>query len=151
MLIGRLFACAFKRPAPSMKRAERLRTRPWGRVFVFVLDRRLAHPHFSRVLKNLFALVILTALPASALGASPERSVVQIMTFSQQPVWDAPWRFDSVRRSSGSGFVIKGKRIMTNAHVVSWAKQIIVHRYQDPRPFLAKVQLHRSRLRSRAA
>src|SRR5256885_15365832 len=73
-------------------------------------------------------------------GAEPERSVIQIMTFSQQPVWEAPWRFEPVRRSSGSGFVIKGKRIMTNAHVVSWAKQILVHRYQDPRPYLARVK-----------
>jgi len=62
------------------------------------------------------------------------------MNFSQQPVWDAPWRFDPVRRSSGSGFVIKGKRIMTNAHVVSSGKEIIVHRYQDPRPYLAHVK-----------
>jgi S1-C subfamily serine protease len=99
----------------------------------------LAHPHFPTVLKNLLALVIATALVLPASGASPERSVVQIMNFSQQPVWDAPWRFDSVRRSSGSGFVIKGKRIMTNAHVVSWARQIIVRRYQDPRPYQAKV------------
>src|SRR5437879_9525946 len=62
------------------------------------------------------------------------------MTFGQQPVWDAPWRFEAVRRSSGTGFVIKGKRIMTNAHVVSWAKEILVHRYQDPRPYLARVK-----------
>jgi S1-C subfamily serine protease len=60
----------------------------------------------------------------AAFGASPERSVIQINNFSQQPIWDAPWRFDSVRRSSGTGFVIKGKKIMTNAHVVSWAKQL---------------------------
>ena len=77
---------------------------------------------------------------ASVLGAEPERSVIQIMTFSQQPDWDAPWRFEPIRRSSGSGFVIRGKRIMTNAHVVSWAKQILVHRYQDPRPYLARVK-----------
>lgn len=73
-------------------------------------------------------------------AAEPERSVIQIYTFSQQPVWDAPWRFDQVRRSGGSGFVIKGKRIMTNAHVVSWARQIIVRRYQDPRPYIANVE-----------
>jgi len=36
--------------------------------------------------------------------------------------------------------VIKGKRIMTNAHVVSWARQIIVRRYQDPRPYVAEVE-----------
>lgn len=75
----------------------------------------------------------------SAQAAEPEKSVVQILNFSQQPVWDEPWRFDSVRRSSGTGFVIKGKRIMTNAHVVSWGRQILVKRYQDPRPYNARV------------
>src|SRR5262245_38137399 len=40
----------------------------------------------------------------------------------------------------GSGFVIKGRRIMTNAHVVSWARQIIVRRYQDPKPYQARVE-----------
>ncbi len=74
------------------------------------------------------------------LAANPERSVIQIFTFIQQPSWEAPWRFDSVRRIGGSGFVIKGKRIMTNAHVVSWGKQIIVRRYQDPRPYVAEVE-----------
>jgi S1-C subfamily serine protease len=75
-----------------------------------------------------------------AHAAEPERSVIQIFTFSQQPIWDAPWRFDAVRRMGGSGFVIKGKRIMTNAHVVSWGRQIIVRRYQDPRPYVAEVE-----------
>jgi len=89
--------------------------------------------------KNFFCLIPTLVFALSAFGAEPERSVIQIQTFSQQPLWDAPWRFESVRRSSGSGFVIKGKRIMTNAHVVSWAKQILVRRYQDPRPYLARV------------
>jgi S1-C subfamily serine protease len=80
----------------------------------------------------------LTCLTIGA--ASPERSVVQILNFSQQPLWDSPWRFDQVRRGSGTGFVIKGRRIMTNAHVVSWSKQILVRRYQDPRPYLATVR-----------
>lgn len=69
-----------------------------------------------------------------------ERSVVHITTFIQMPVWDAPWRFDQVRKATGSGFVIAGRRIMTNAHVVSWAKEILVKRYQDSRPVAAKVR-----------
>ena len=73
-------------------------------------------------------------------AAPPELSVIQILNFSQQPAWDAPWRFEPVQRSMGSGFVIKGKRIMTNAHVVSWARQILVRRYQDPRPYVAQVE-----------
>jgi S1-C subfamily serine protease len=73
-------------------------------------------------------------------AAEPERSVIQISTFSQPPVHDAPWRFEPLRREGGSGFVIKGRRIMTNAHVVRWARQMIVRKYQDPRPYQADVE-----------
>ena len=87
-------------------------------------------------------VLILLAVASLSIGhaADPERSVIQIFTFAQQPMWDAPWRSDSVRRMGGSGFVIKGKRIMTNAHVVSWGKQIIVRKYQDARPYVAEVE-----------
>src|SRR5437867_1548158 len=105
-----------------------------------MLDHFPTAPHFRRVLKKFFGLFLLMVAAGSVPGAEPERSVIQILTSSQQPVWDAPWRFESVRRSGGSGFVIRPKRIMTNAHVVSWAKQILVHRYQDPRPYLARVK-----------
>ncbi|MBI2949805.1 MAG: trypsin-like peptidase domain-containing protein [Verrucomicrobia bacterium] len=92
-------------------------------------------------LKSIALLVgLLAARGSFAASEEPEKSVIHINTFSQQPVWDAPWRFTGVQRSSGSGFVIKGKRIMTNAHVVSWDRQILVRRYQDPRPYLARVK-----------
>jgi len=92
------------------------------------------------VLRRISLLLWATAWLGVCSAADPERSVIQIITFAQQPVWDAPWRFEAVQRMGGSGFVIKGKRIMTNAHVVSWARQIIVRRYQDPRPYLAEVE-----------
>jgi S1-C subfamily serine protease len=92
------------------------------------------------VLKFLPSLFLLLVFAAGGLAAPVERSVVQILTFSQQPVWDAPWRFDSVRRGTGTGFVIQGRRIMTNAHVVSWARQILLRRYQDPRLYVAQVR-----------
>ena len=103
-----------------------------------LLDHWPRATHVRRVCKLILGLWLLVLLP-SAFSAEPERSVIQIVTFSQQPIWDAPWRFDSVRRASGSGFVIRGKRIMTNAHVVSWTRQVLVHRYQDPRPYAARV------------
>jgi len=101
-------------------------------------------PIFATVFKRIIAAGLLAYLACGlegggAYAGNPEKSVVQISTFSQQPVWDAPWRSESVRRSSGTGFVIAGKRIMSNAHVVSWAKQLIVRRYQDPKPYVAKV------------
>src|SRR6266436_3183602 len=79
-------------------------------------------------------------LAAFSRAADAERSVIQITTYMQQPVWNAPWRFESVQRAGGTGFVIKGNRIMTNAHVVSWALQIIVQRYPDPRPYVPEVE-----------
>ncbi len=85
---------------------------------------------------------LLLLLAPSGWSAAPERSVIQIFNFSQQPVWDAPWRWQPVRREGGSGFVIRtpmGLRIMSNAHVVSWSRQVLVRRYQDPRPYPAEV------------
>ena len=73
-------------------------------------------------------------------AAEPERAAIQILTYRQEPDWSAPWRFDAVQRAGGSGFVIKGKRIMTNAHVVSWCRQVIVRKYQDAKPYLATVE-----------
>jgi len=92
------------------------------------------------VLNKRLTIALLSIWAACSHAADPERSVIQITTYMQQPVWDAPWRFESVQRAGGTGFVIKGKRIMTNAHVISWARQIIVHRYQDPRPYVAEVE-----------
>jgi S1-C subfamily serine protease len=84
-------------------------------------------------------LVVSLALAVSGLAAEPEKSVIHIATFRQEPLWDSPWRWDLVRSASGTGFVVRGKKIMTNAHVISWARQIVVHRYQDPRPYVARV------------
>ena len=42
--------------------------------------------------------------------------------------------------ASGTGFLIDGDRIMTNAHVVAWTKRLLVRRYHDPTPYFAKVE-----------
>lgn len=88
-------------------------------------------------MKKLLSLLLLATTLVQAVP--PEESVIQIVVFSQQPDWDEPWNNRPVSRSSGTGFAIEGNRIMTNAHVVKWAKQILVRRYQDPQPFQARV------------
>ena len=95
--------------------------------------------HVPRVFKRSLALGVTFLLAVTAAAAELERSVVQIITFSQEPQWDMPWRQTGVRRGSGSGFVIQGRRLLTNAHVISWARQILVRRHQDPQPYLARV------------
>ena len=84
----------------------------------------------------LWLILLVPGVQAAVL----ENSVVQIFCFSQSPEWNAPWRLGRVNRGSGTGFVISGKRIMSNAHVVSWARQILVKRYQDPQPYRAQVK-----------
>ncbi|MEI7733022.1 MAG: trypsin-like peptidase domain-containing protein [Verrucomicrobiota bacterium] len=94
--------------------------------------------HIQRLCGLGLGLVLVASLGAAE--TEPEKSVVQIFTSSQQPMWDAPWRSQPVQRAGGTGFVIAGKRIMSNAHVVSWARQILVRRYQDPKPYEARVE-----------
>jgi len=96
--------------------------------------------HFARVLLRIVIVGFTFCLANFCFAIDPERSAIQILTYRQEPDWSAPWRFDAVQRAGGSGFVIRGKRIMTNAHVVSWCRQIIVRKYQDAKPYLAQVE-----------
>ncbi|HEV3272423.1 MAG TPA: trypsin-like peptidase domain-containing protein [Candidatus Methylacidiphilales bacterium] len=73
-------------------------------------------------------------------GSEPEKSVVQIITEFVEPNWAAPWIFDLPRGASGTGFLIDGNRIMTNAHVVAWTTELKVRRYHDPQLYFAKVE-----------
>jgi S1-C subfamily serine protease len=73
-------------------------------------------------------------------GSDAEKSVVQIFTSFQEPNWGSPWIFEIPHRASGTGFLIDGNRIMTNAHVVAWTTQLVVRRYHDPKPYFATVE-----------
>jgi S1-C subfamily serine protease len=53
-------------------------------------------------------------------------SVVKIFTTLRGPDFESPWTKLSPQEISGTGFVIEGNRILTNAHVVEMASQIFV-------------------------
>jgi S1-C subfamily serine protease len=71
-------------------------------------------------------------------------SVVRIEVTDQTPDYRAPWNAGHVSGGIGSGFIIdipgRGKRIVTNAHVVSNARFITVTREGLSHPFRAKVE-----------
>jgi S1-C subfamily serine protease len=75
------------------------------------------------------------------LGASGEieDSVVKIVNQSNRFSWYTPWASGSTGKGTGSGFVIAGKRILTNAHVVSDSALLLVYFHNDPRPYPARV------------
>ncbi len=85
-------------------------------------------------------LALLAAVTVTATAApEPSASLVRISTTSQQPDYTVPWNPGSVGGGVGAGFVIDGKRIMTNAHVVSNATFITVVKEGDPNPWEARV------------
>ena len=77
--------------------------------------------------------------PAAQASPGPAASMVRISTTAQQPDYSVPWNPGNVGSGVGAGFVIDGKRIMTNAHVVSNATFITVVKEGDPTPWEARV------------
>jgi S1-C subfamily serine protease len=67
------------------------------------------------------------------------KSLVRIEATSQEPNYKTPWSPGDVTSGVGAGFVVDGKRIMTNAHVVSNARFLTVSKEGDPNPYLAQV------------
>lgn len=65
-------------------------------------------------------------------------AVVKIYTVISSPDYYRPWQ-QRVYRGVGSGFIIKGNRILTNAHVVANQTYIEVRKNGDPKRYQAKV------------
>ncbi|EPS58030.1 hypothetical protein M569_16788, partial [Genlisea aurea] len=67
-------------------------------------------------------------------------SVVKIFTVSSSPSYFLPWQNKSQRETMGSGFVISGRRILTNAHVVADHTFTLVRKHGSPTKYRAEVQ-----------
>ena len=85
-------------------------------------------------------LLLMTHLSAHAQLAI-EDSVVKIVNQYNKFSWYTPWASGATGKGTGSGFVIDGKRIMTNAHVVSDSALLLVYFYNDPTPYPARVMM----------
>jgi S1-C subfamily serine protease len=73
-------------------------------------------------------------------GNGVAASVVHVQVFRSAFDWAQPWRQESVTGASGSGFFIEGGRIMTNAHVIANARQILVRRPDQANPYVATLE-----------
>ena len=72
--------------------------------------------------------------------SATRESVVQISATLRPPDMVRPWTKQSPRDVGGTGVVIEGKRILTNAHVVQYASQVFVEPYQSSEKIPAKVE-----------
>jgi len=103
----------------------------------------------------LLGLILATALPicakdpssenrGAAVGQNLSASVVRIEVTDQEADYASPWNAGHIGGGIGSGFVIMApsgkKRILTNAHVVSNARFIMLTRERVSHPFTAHVE-----------
>ena len=111
----------------------------------------LADPLMShRILKHVAGVLLIaatslacaasTSADAEALASEKiEASVVKIYATTRLPDLSRPWARQAPADQTGSGVVIDGHRILTNAHVIAYAGQIEVQAEREDGKFLAKV------------
>jgi len=82
------------------------------------------------------AAEVVAAKPAPAV----ENSVVKVFSTTRFPDPYKPWTKSGPRESTGTGVIIEGNRILTNAHVVLYASQVQVQANQSGDKFSATVE-----------
>jgi S1-C subfamily serine protease len=91
-----------------------------------------------------FLLVLAFSAALPHLGQANEsgnydKSVVMIMAVSQDYDYAAPWKKAPMSRGVGSGFIIEGNRILTNAHNVANQRYIELKKQNQARRYPAQV------------
>lgn len=79
------------------------------------------------------------AAAATAIPANIENSVVKVFSTLRRPDLFKPWTKAVPQDVTGSGVVIEGKRILTNAHVVGYASRVQVQASQSGDKYSATV------------
>ena len=80
------------------------------------------------------------AAPPGAIAHAAESDVVKIFATIRRPDVARPWAKSAPAEVSGSGVVIEGKRILTNAHVVAYASQLQIQSTQSGDKINASVE-----------
>lgn len=71
-------------------------------------------------------------------GALPLGAVVKVFCVHTEPNFSVPWQMKRPYNSKSSGFIIKGRRLLTNAHSVHFHSQIRVQGRCSSKKFLAR-------------
>jgi S1-C subfamily serine protease len=80
------------------------------------------------------------AEPSPAIAHEAESAVVKVFSTMRRPDVARPWSKAAPIEATGSGVVIEGKRILTNAHVVAYASQVQVQGNQSGDKISATVE-----------
>ncbi|MDQ7091674.1 MAG: serine protease [Methylococcales bacterium] len=95
---------------------------------------------FTSILLGILTVFFTNASYAEKKIIPVENSVIKIYTTFVTPDYLSPWQLSNPLHASGSGTVISGNRVLTNAHVVADAKYLQVQKYNDPKKYIAEVR-----------
>jgi S1-C subfamily serine protease len=85
-------------------------------------------------------LILLLCALSCCTAADMTKSVVMVQIVKQPYDYTTPWKQTSISQGVGSGFVIAGNRILTNAHNISDCRFIIVKKENFAKKYPAKVE-----------
>jgi S1-C subfamily serine protease len=105
--------------------------------------RKLPAPTMTRLFFFLFLPVLTAATVVAQTASLPSdvyRSVLRIEVATQVPDYQTPWNSGRFSGGIGTGFLIGKNRILTNAHVVSNARRVLITVYGSPKKYPAKVE-----------
>jgi S1-C subfamily serine protease len=111
-----------------------------SRVFSLIIFRRPAF--LTALFLGFFAG--LSAQDTDTPPAAVENSVVKIFATARYPDLYRPWTKQPPRESTGTGVIIDGRRILTNAHVALYASQIQVQANQSGDKYTATLEAYSS-------
>ena len=92
---------------------------------------------FLRIIVICISCLILGTPVRADMGI--KGAMVKIYTVYNRSNYDAPWQMIGQQRRSGSGCIISGKRILTNAHVIGDQTFIQVRRAGEAKKYTAEV------------
>ncbi|MEO7796375.1 MAG: S1C family serine protease [Opitutaceae bacterium] len=81
-----------------------------------------------------------SSIVSEATAAAIENSVVKIFSTRRLPDLFKPWTKQAASDVTGTGIIIEGNRILTNAHVVAYASQVQVQANQSGTKISATVE-----------
>jgi len=93
----------------------------------------------KKILFGSFFIFLLAGVLFSASAGMLEKAMVKIITVSNQPDYLRPWQMLGQDTTSGSGCIIEGNRILTNAHIISNATFIQVNKSGETTKYVARI------------
>lgn len=91
------------------------------------------------ILLNAQALAETTESAAAILPSATYESVIKINNSSQVADYRTPWNPGNFSGGSGTGFLVGENRFVTNAHVVSNSRRLLVTKHGSPRELEARI------------